>query len=46
MVKNYILENNVKILEGIHPDEAVAIGAAIQANISSYCALEKIDNMA
>lgn len=33
MVRNYILENNIKILDGVHPDEAVAIGAAIQANI-------------
>lgn len=38
MVKNFILENNIKILEGVHPDEAVAIGAAIQANISQICA--------
>lgn len=38
MVKNYILGNGIKILEGVHPDEAVAIGAAIQANISNICA--------
>lgn len=39
MVRNYIIENNVKILDGVHPDEAVAIGAALQANISNFCAL-------
>lgn len=38
MVRNYILGNNIKILDGVHPDEAVAIGAAIQANISNICA--------
>lgn len=38
MVRNYISENNIKILDGVHPDEAVSIGAAIQANISSICA--------
>ena len=38
MVKNYITDNNIRILDGVHPDEAVAIGAAIQANISSFCA--------
>lgn len=43
MVKNYITDNNVTILEGVHPDEAVAIGAAIQANISNYCALLPAD---
>lgn len=39
MVKNYILSNNITILDGVHPDEAVAIGAAVQANISNFCAV-------
>lgn len=39
MVRNYIRNHGITILEGVHPDEAVAIGAAIQANISSYCAI-------
>lgn len=39
MVRNYIAGHGIKILEGVHPDEAVAIGAAIQANISNYCAI-------
>ena len=39
MVKNYIQSNGIKILDGVHPDEAVSIGAAIQANISEMCAL-------
>ncbi len=43
MVRQYIMDNNVTILEGVHPDEAVAIGAAIQANISYYCALSAGD---
>lgn len=38
MVRNFIAENNIRVLDGVHPDEAVAIGAAIQANISSFCA--------
>ncbi len=38
MVRNYIIEKGITILDGVHPDEAVAIGAAIQANISNFCA--------
>ncbi|MDE7398882.1 MAG: Hsp70 family protein [Oscillospiraceae bacterium] len=38
MVKDFILSNGVKILSGVHPDEAVAIGAAVQANIGRVCA--------
>lgn len=38
MVRNYITENGITILSGVNPDEAVAIGAAIQANISTFCA--------
>ena len=38
MVRNFITEKNIRILDGVNPDEAVAIGAAIQANISTYCA--------
>lgn len=43
MVRKYIQDKHVTILEGVHPDEAVAVGAAIQANISRYCALEAAD---
>lgn len=39
MVKDFILSNGVKILSGVHPDEAVAIGAAVQANIGRVCAM-------
>lgn len=39
MVHNYLEKCGVKILKGIHPDEAVAIGAAIQANIGKYCSM-------
>ncbi len=38
MVRNFIISKNIKILDGVNPDESVAIGAAIQANISTYCA--------
>lgn len=38
MVRNFIVGKGIKILDGVNPDEAVAIGAAIQANISTYCA--------
>ena len=38
MVKDYIIEMTGKApLAGVHPDEAVSIGAAIQANIDEYC---------
>ena len=43
MVRNHMLSHGIHIIEGIHPDEAVAIGAAIQANISAYCALLPAD---
>ncbi len=39
MVRNYLTSHGVTILEGVNPDEAVSVGAAIQANISSYCGL-------
>lgn len=39
MVQNFITGNGITILTGVHPDEAVSIGAAIQANISEECAL-------
>ena len=38
MVRNFIVGKGIKILDGVNPDEAGAIGAAIQANISTYCA--------
>lgn len=38
MVKNFITKNGITVLDGVHPDESVAVGAAIQANISSVCA--------
>lgn len=38
MVRNFLLSNGVNILGGVHPDEAVALGAAIQANIGQVCA--------
>ena len=31
MVRNYITEHQVPIISGVHPDEAVSIGASIQA---------------
>lgn len=39
MVRDYITAKGIEILKGVHPDEAVAIGAAIQANISRICAI-------
>lgn len=38
MVRNFLLANGVNILGGVHPDEAVALGAAVQANIGQVCA--------
>lgn len=38
MVRNFIQSHGVTLLNGVHPDEAVAIGAAIQANIGRFCA--------
>lgn len=38
MVRDFLISNGVKILSGVHPDEAVAIGAAVQANIGRVCA--------
>lgn len=39
MVRNFLIANGVNILGGIHPDEAVALGAAVQANIGQVCAV-------
>lgn len=38
MVRSFLLANGANILGGVHPDEAVAIGAAVQANIGQVCA--------
>ena len=35
MVRNYITGNGINILDGVHPDEAVSIGAAIQASVGT-----------
>lgn len=43
MVHDYINAHGIDIAGGVNVDEAVAVGAAIQANISNYCALDPAD---
>lgn len=38
MVKNFMSSKGVNVLTGVNPDEAVAVGAALQANINNFCA--------